>query len=710
MFSVNTLLEQIKKGPLVLTDETLQELNQSENLATFYKVVIRSNQLTPEVINFINTNLIVNLSSLGNNHGRCSDLIMYGDTFLWNYILTNFNDHEITSLIVCLYICISSYKINEEYILKLYSIILSDDRASELFCEIEIFYDNKADNYVNNYNTFLGILMKRVSRSDKNYDSRVQKISDLFLIILKNRIVKPIFISWLGNLFNSSKNFMNNFKVSPNYSRGILDCEYFKLLMDVLFNLWESTKKKKKSSFENIDMYYYNNEYSIINIEKKDRSDLITNKFMNDLFFSITFGVSAYFNNLEVMRKEYLKILEDMRIRYKQLSLTGYDSDLLHEYLDKITECNLECSKIDKCLNDKRFNESAKKIQKDMAIIINQFLKKKQFIPDLLLEANIDLMNILKLFEDNFYNNNFINFENSVILLNYEYLRNPFVRHKYCFYASYYITDNTSKNICDLRFKSIEYILIPNLIKFYLDMEDHNDESFYEKPVARSNIINFLNFITFSEPYIYGSQIKEYAKQFDTNFIRFVNLYINDLSSFFDETFEIIGLINDFEKREIYVSIDRNYDNYPEHHKLLEQYKFLKIHISNINNMLSFLNILSSNAKNILVGEELGVKYCSQINYCINQIIDKRKRCNIKNKSAVDYNPTNILYFFIKILMVLDDTPNFIGYMAQDTISFKRKNIIFAIGKLWGKKLITESEYVRIDNLGKKIEECMSQE
>ena len=194
---------------------------------------------------------------------------MYGDTFLWNYILTHFNDHEITSLIVCIYICISSYKINEEYILKLYSIIMSDERASELFCEIETFYDKKADNYVNNYNTFLGILMRRVSRSDKNYDSRVQKISDLFLIILKNRIVKPIFLSWLGNLFNSSKNFMNNFILSSNYDKGILDCEYFKLIMDVLFNLWESTKRKKKCNFENIDMYYYKNERSLIDIEKK---------------------------------------------------------------------------------------------------------------------------------------------------------------------------------------------------------------------------------------------------------------------------------------------------------------------------------------------------------------------------------------------------------------------------------------------------------
>ena len=104
MFSVSTLIEQIKKGPLILTDEILLELSNCDNVATFYKVIIMNNKLTPETINFINSNLILNLSSIGKNDGRCIDIIMYGDTYLWNYILTNFNDHEITSLIVCLYI------------------------------------------------------------------------------------------------------------------------------------------------------------------------------------------------------------------------------------------------------------------------------------------------------------------------------------------------------------------------------------------------------------------------------------------------------------------------------------------------------------------------------------------------------------------------------------------------------------------------------
>ena len=71
-------------------------------------------------------------------------------------------------------------------------------------------------------------------------------------------------------------------------------------------------------------------------------------------------------------------------------------------------------------------------------------------------------------------------------------------------------------------------------------MEDIQDESFYEKPMARWNIINFLNFIVFKEPYIYGAQIERYGVNLDTKFIRFVNLYINDLSGFFDETFDLI--------------------------------------------------------------------------------------------------------------------------------------------------------------------------
>ena len=54
--------------------------------------------------------------------------------------------------------------------------------------------------------------------------------------------------------------------------------------------------------------------------------------------------------------------------------------------------------------------------------------------------------------------------------------------------------------MCDLRFKSIENILVQNLIHFYIDMEDQQDDTFYEKPLARCNVINFLNFIVFKEP------------------------------------------------------------------------------------------------------------------------------------------------------------------------------------------------------------------
>ena len=137
----------------------------------------------------------------------------------------------------------------------------------------------------------------------------------------------------------------------------------------------------------------------------------------------------------------------------------------------------------------------------------------------------------------------------ALFLINYKFLRNPCIRNKYTVFSTYYITDNKSRNVCDLRFKSIENILVPNLLKFYIDMEDQQNDTFYEKPIARCNVINFLNFIVFKEPYIYGAQVERYAKSFDTKFIRFVNLYINDLSGFFDETFSLIREINELKKR-----------------------------------------------------------------------------------------------------------------------------------------------------------------
>ena len=55
--------------------------------------------------------------------------------------------------------------------------------------------------------------------------------------------------------------------------------------------------------------------------------------------------------------------------------------------------------------------------------------------------------------------------------------------------------------------------------------------------------------------------------------------------------------------------------------------------------MFNFLVVLSKNSQGILLSKELGEKYCSQINYYLNEITckNKRKLYNIKNKYDVGF-------------------------------------------------------------------------
>ena len=135
-------------------------------------------------------------------------------------------------------------------------------------------------------------------------------------------------------------------------------------------------------------------------------------------------------------------------------------------------------------------------------------------------------------------------------------------------------------------------------------MEDQQNDTFYEKPIARCNVINFLNFIVFKEPYIYGAQVERYAKSFDTKFIRFVNLYINDLSGFFDETFSLIREINELEKENIFVSLNETEDSYlnlEKHKKLYDMYQSIKVNLEFLKNMFNFLVILTNESQEILL-------------------------------------------------------------------------------------------------------------
>ena len=137
----------------------------------------------------------------------------------------------------------------------------------------------------------------------------------------------------------------------------------------------------------------------------------------------------------------------------------------------------------------------------------------------------------------------------------------------------------------------------------------------------------------------------------------------------------------------------------------------MKINLDFLRSIFNFLVVLSKGSQGILLSSELGEKYCSQINYYLNEITSKNKRklYNIKNKYDVGFQPLNLLDFLTKIILSCLNNPSFIDFMAKDTRSYKPENIKFA-DKLWSNHLLTQNEYDKMIDMSNKIDTKMKEE
>lgn len=711
MSSTEYLLKELDNIVFEFTQEQIDDINNSENSISVLRK-ISSILLTCEddlKINYFNKNIIIFLSHDKGNYGNIYYFLQEADNTIWNYILENFDDDKLHSIIVVFYLCLVHTKIQPEYIFKVLKIFFSDLRMCDLVTDTEVFFYDADNKYSNSQKTIMGILFSRISQSDTYYEARIQKTVELFYILLRNRVAKPKLLRWVTQVINDNKNFGNNYSFYEDYDKTTITPSYYKLLTRVFYKLWEDSKSKPdKNKFENINMNYLKQKNCLLEWEDEDETIIFKSKIFEDIFFIFTRLQNIFFNNLEIMVKDYNSFINDTTKELRRLELTGLTESLKNTILEHLTQARLIKEDLTSILNDVRFTSVLKNFQKDFADIININLKKKNNILDSILETNIDLINSLKIFEDSFYNYNYTNFENSVILFNYPELKNPHIKNKYCIYASYYIVDNTSRNVCDLRYKFITHTLIPNLISFYIHLEDLEEDNFYDKNYARTNIINFLNFICFKEPYIYAEQLKKYAKSDNKNYVRFVNLYINDLSLTFDETFTLIKEVNIIEREDIRVSLLNREDIYndrPEHRKLYKKYRYIDSFLSTLKFMLSFLLILSKYSDRILMSSELGIKFCSQINYFLNELTnkDKRKLYIIKNKYDVQFNPLQLLNYLSKTMINLIQYDNFILYMSKDLRSFRKENMTFLTDKLWSNNMLTDSEARKLELISNKV-------
>ena len=118
MFSKKTLLEEIDKNYLDFTQEQIEELHNSDSCVVIFRKIIFNLQKSQDEsrINFFNKMLVKHLSGGGNRYSNCHKFIKEADNVVWSYVLDNFDDDKINTLIVVIYLTLSKVNVCVEYI------------------------------------------------------------------------------------------------------------------------------------------------------------------------------------------------------------------------------------------------------------------------------------------------------------------------------------------------------------------------------------------------------------------------------------------------------------------------------------------------------------------------------------------------------------------------------------------------------------------
>ena len=146
------LLKELDNSILNLTYEQYQELNDSSDCISMLKKTCHIISVSEDInkINFFNKIILIYLSSLKKDYSNCATFIQKADISIWNYILVNFDDDSIHSLIVILYLCILNVPIQTEFIIKVFKILFANRRMCDFLTETEVFFNEN-----NNLYTFI---------------------------------------------------------------------------------------------------------------------------------------------------------------------------------------------------------------------------------------------------------------------------------------------------------------------------------------------------------------------------------------------------------------------------------------------------------------------------------------------------------------------------------------------------------------------------
>ncbi|KHJ99129.1 hypothetical protein OESDEN_00877 [Oesophagostomum dentatum] len=248
--------------------------------------------------------------------------------------------------------------------------------------------------------------------------------------------------------------------------------------------------------------------------------------------------------------------------------------------------------------------------------------------------------------------------------------------------------------------------LFPSLVKFYSDAEAGTD--FYEKFSIRRNIQVIFQCL-WNETY-YRSIMIQLARACGPEFIRFINMVINDATFLLDESLAALKKIHDVEhlmaNKEEWAALGREEQQQKE--GILEDAKRqVRSWLIYAKDTLELLGYLTRDAPQPFAQDVLGDRLASMLNHNIAQLCG-RKCMELKVRDAAErfqWEPRKLVGQVVDVylnLAAFSDT--FAEFIAHDERSYTPQMMNDVIRRLVSNNIVPISQIERFRALAEKVE------
>lgn len=253
--------------------------------------------------------------------------------------------------------------------------------------------------------------------------------------------------------------------------------------------------------------------------------------------------------------------------------------------------------------------------------------------------------------------------------------------------------------------------LFPSLVKFYADVESTGASTeFYDKFNIRRSIQ--VIFRSLWESTIYRSIIISYARECPPNFIRFVNMVINDATYLLDESLLALKKIHDIEtlKESNEWSNLGDEERQMKEEALLEAKRGVRNWLILGRDTLDLFTYLTADAPEPFYESLLGERLASMLDYNVSQLCGP-KCTELKVRDAVRrfmWEPRALLQQIVNVYLNLS-SEKFAECIANDERSYSPDVFSMVLSRLTTNNIVPINEIERLKNLADMTERIWKQ-